>query len=114
MRREKSSSNSNNTVNISSETAASESEAPTAIITIKDRTKDFILYDRKIDMTTVGLQQHHNKNLREISKENALAICDYISVMKTEINLSNNYRKLNLRLLVQLSRFCRNRPFISR
>jgi hypothetical protein len=80
-----------NTVNISK--TASESEA-SSTTTFKDRTKDDILYDRKIDMTTVGLQQHHNKNLREISKENALAICDYLSVIKTEINPSKNYRKL--------------------
>jgi hypothetical protein len=99
-----------NTVNISK--TASESEA-SSTTTFKDRTKDDILYDRKIDMTTVGLQQHHNKNLREISKDNALAICDYLSVIKTEINPSKNYRRLTLVLLVQLSKFRENRSFTS-
>lgn len=69
------------------------------------------LFDRKIDLTTAGLQQYYDKHLREISKENALTICEYIGVMKTEINLSNNYRKLTIRLLVQLSKFHNQRPF---
>jgi integrase/recombinase XerD len=69
------------------------------------------LFDRKIDLTTAGLQQYYNKHLRDISVENASVICDYIGVMKTEINLSNNYRRLTIRLLVQLSRFHNQKSF---
>jgi integrase/recombinase XerD len=72
-----------------------------------------VLYDRKIDLTTTGLQHSYNKHLRVISKENALTICEYIDVMKTEINLSNNYRKLTIRLLTQLSKFHENKAFTS-
>jgi hypothetical protein len=72
-----------------------------------------VLYDRKIDLTTTGLQHSYNKHLHVISKENALTICEYIDVMKTEINLSNNYRKLTIRLLTQLSKFHENKAFTS-
>lgn len=74
---------------------------------------DSVLYDRKIDLTTTGLQHAYNKHLREISKENALIICEYIDAMKIEINLSNNYKGSTIRLLTQLSKFHKNKTFNS-
>jgi hypothetical protein len=69
------------------------------------------LYDRKIDLATAGLQQYYNRHLRIISKENALTVCEYIDIMKIEVNLSSNYRRLKIRLLTQLSKFHDNKPF---
>ena len=72
---------------------------------------DSVLYDRKIDLTTTGLQHAYNKHLREISKENALIICEYIDAMKIELNLSNNYKGSTIRLLTQLSKFHKDKAF---
>jgi hypothetical protein len=65
-----------------------------------------VLLDRKIDDITVGLHSYHNRYLKnQVSSDNALIICNYIMSMKTEINLSDNYRRTNIRLLTQLTRF---------
>src|SRR5918992_1971419 len=72
------------------------------------------LFDRKVDLVTAGLRASHArclKNEREVSRNNALIICNYIMSMKTEINLSDNYRKTNLTLLVQFSKFHNQKPF---
>ena len=64
------------------------------------------LFDIKVDLVTAGLRACHTrclKNEREVSRNNALIICNYIMSMKTEINLSDNYRRTNLTLLVQFS-----------
>ena len=53
------------------------------------------LFDRKVDLVTAGLWAYYArclKNEREVSRNNALTICNYIMSMKTEINLSDNYR----------------------
>jgi hypothetical protein len=76
----------------------------------QNQTQD-ILFDRKVDLATAGIQQYYNKSLRSLSKENTLVVCDYIDAMKIEINLSSSYRKLTIRLLTQLSRFHENKPF---
>ena len=72
------------------------------------------LFDRKADLVTAGLRAYHArclKNEREVSRNNALIICNYIMSMKTEINLSDNYRRTNLTLLVQFSKFHNQKPF---
>jgi len=46
-----------------------------------------------------------------VSRENTSVICDYITAMKTEINLSDNYRKVSIRLLIQFSIFHNQKPF---
>jgi integrase/recombinase XerD len=71
-----------------------------------------VLLDRKIDDITVGLHSYHNRYLKtQVSSDNALIICNYIISMKTEINLSDNYRRTNIRLLTQLTRFHNQKPF---
>jgi integrase/recombinase XerD len=75
---------------------------------------DDSLFDRKVDLVTTGLRAYHArclKNEREVSRNNALIICNYIMSMKTEINLSDNYRRTNLTLLVQFSKFHYQKPF---
>jgi integrase/recombinase XerD len=72
------------------------------------------LFDRKVDLVTAGLRAYHArclKNEREVSRNNALIICNYIMSMITEINLSDNYRRTNLSLLVQFSKFHNQKPF---
>jgi integrase len=74
-------------------------------------TKD-ALYDRKIDIVTEGLEPQYVNRLRTLQPENAITIVNYIQAMRTEINLSDNYRKLNVFLLSDLSKFHNNnKPF---
>jgi hypothetical protein len=61
-----------------------------------------VFFDRKVDLVTTGLQPRYSKYLREISRDNALVICDYMMALKSEINPSVNYRKTTIQLLVQL------------
>lgn len=61
---------------------------------------------RMIEDATEGLSLDcfnflYNRILLE-NKENTLAICDYISSLKSEINPSNNYRKKYHNLTLQI------------
>jgi hypothetical protein len=72
------------------------------------------LFDRKIDLITAGLQPYLNRCLQDenqVSRANALTIYNYIIAMKTEINLSENYRRTTIVLLIRLSRFLQNKSF---
>jgi hypothetical protein len=72
------------------------------------------LFDRKIDLITAGLQPFLNRCLQDenqVSRANALTIYNYIMAMKTEINLSENYRRTTIVLLIRLSRFLQNKSF---
>ena len=84
---------------------------PSASITPHLYSNDHVLFDRKIENITDGLQLQHVKQLKDIHPENALIIVDYIQALKTEINLSDNYRSLNILLLCRISRFCNNKLF---
>jgi hypothetical protein len=62
----------------------------------------------EVDLITEGLQPRYNTYLKDesqISRENALVICDYILAMNTEINPSDEYRKTTIQVLIQLSKF---------
>ena len=70
------------------------------------------LFDRKIDLVTAGLREGHANYLRhQVSQDNALIICNYILAMKTEINLSDSYRRINLKTLGNFSKFHYQKPF---
>jgi hypothetical protein len=71
------------------------------------------LFDRKVDLVTAGLQARYARILKnELSYDNALIICNYITSMKTEVNLSDNDRRMNIDILGQLSKFYDNqKPF---
>ena len=71
------------------------------------------LLDRKIENITTDLLNCHelSKDLHEISLENALAISEFIIAMRTEINLSDNYRRDNIRFLCAFSKYNKNRSF---
>src|SRR5215207_2097522 len=70
-----------------------------------------IALERKLENATAGLRPFFLKALRNISNGNALTIADYILTMKTETNLSGNYRKETIIVLCKLSKFVNNKPF---
>jgi integrase len=69
--------------------------------------------DRKIDLATDGLQPFIFKDITQnVSPENALTIAEYILAMKTETNVSDDYRSLLIKKLSLFSRFSKNKSFI--
>lgn len=50
-------------------------------------------FDSKFESATRGLRPDANRYLQSISIPNALVIIDYITSMRTEINLSDNYSR---------------------
>jgi site-specific recombinase XerD len=67
------------------------------------KTKDPLL-DAKIEEVCTGLQISYVNNLRSISIENNIVtIINYINSMKTELNLSINYRRDLIKLLTRFS-----------
>ena len=63
-------------------------------------------FDGKIEAAIAGLPREYSKLLYKIPKDNALKIADYIISLKTEINLSDNYRKDLIKVLSKFSIFC--------
>jgi integrase len=66
------------------------------------------LLDTKIEDVASGLIPYYSNLLHEVSlsnKENALTIISYINVMRTETNLSDNYRMDLIRLLSTFSTY---------
>ena len=60
--------------------------------------------DRRIDEVCAGLQDSYSNNLRSLSiEDNIVSIVNYISAMKTEINLADSYRKELIKLLCNFS-----------
>ncbi|MFZ0647060.1 MAG: hypothetical protein WAM27_02445 [Nitrososphaeraceae archaeon] len=54
----------------------------TATITLK---KDSLLYDRKLETITEGLPREYTNLLVKISKEDAIAVMDYMISLETEV-----------------------------
>ena len=69
------------------------------------------LLDRRIEETTAGLRPSYAKVLRIITEENTTIIADYISAARTEINLSDHYRKDLIQALSIFSRHTGNKHF---
>lgn len=69
---------------------------------------------RKIENATEGLPSHTlnllHRTLSE-NEENILIICDYIPSLKSEVNLSDHYRKDVITLLCRFSTFFNNVKF---
>jgi integrase/recombinase XerD len=72
----------------------------------KSYASSLLFFDRKIETATAALPREYSKLLYHIPKDNALKIADYIISLKTEINLSDNYRKDLIRVLSMFSTFC--------
>jgi hypothetical protein len=71
------------------------------------------ILDRRIDFATAGVHSYLHRDLTEnVSPKNALTIAEYILEMKTENNLSDNYRVTTIELLSILSKFHKNKVFL--
>ena len=69
------------------------------------------ILDRKIEEATVGLSASYAKQLHSICEDNAATIIEYITAMKSEVNLSDHYRKDLIELLCRFSKYNDNKPF---
>jgi integrase/recombinase XerD len=67
------------------------------------RTKEQL--DRKIRNVTEGLTQGYYRYFTKLSDDDALVIANYILSVKSETNMSDNYRKILIKLLSRLSIF---------
>jgi hypothetical protein len=70
------------------------------------------LIERKIEETSAGLQAAFARHLSSIGEANAITIIEYIDAMKSEVNLSDNYRRDVLEVLCRFSKFNGNKQFI--
>ena len=61
--------------------------------------------ERKIDLITEGLEPLYAKALGNISKENALAIVDFLLNINIEINLSDNHKRNYINILPNYQSF---------
>jgi hypothetical protein len=61
--------------------------------------------ERKIDIATEGLQNHLKHKLQSIHPQQAFTITKYIISMRSETNLSDNYRRLVIIILSVLSKY---------
>jgi hypothetical protein len=69
------------------------------------------LLDRKIEEITAGLPTHCAKQLHSISEVNSVIIVEYIVAMKSEVNLSDHYRRDVIVTLYRFSKFSNDKPF---
>jgi hypothetical protein len=69
------------------------------------------LLDRKIEETTTTLPAHCAKQLHSISEVNAAIIVEYIASMKSEVNLSDHYRRDVIVTLYRFSKYSNDKPF---
>jgi integrase/recombinase XerD len=77
-----------------------------------NRSTDMVIIERKISLATEGLQHYVSNWLRiKTSNENALTISEYVLLLKTEINPSQNYKKIQIQALVELSDYLDQKPF---
>jgi hypothetical protein len=51
------------------------------------------LLDQKIEETSPGIPASYSLHLRSMDQNNAKVIVDYIVTMKSEVNLSDHYRR---------------------
>jgi hypothetical protein len=86
----------------------SSSPTSTSISTIE---RSSPLLEVKIEETCAGLQTSHVKQLHSISQDNAATIVDYIAAMKSEVNLSDHYRRDVVVVLCKFSKYNGDKPF---
>jgi hypothetical protein len=70
-----------------------------------------LFLDRKIDDTAAGLPASYSRLLYSIPVENTVHIIQYILSMKTEINISDHYRKDLIVVLTRFSKYNNNKSF---
>jgi hypothetical protein len=62
-----------------------------------------VLFDRKIEIASEGLISCYYRCFYKMPLKNALTLAAYVISMKSEINLSNNYRREVIQKLSRLS-----------
>jgi hypothetical protein len=77
----------------------------------KSKSSKSALLERKIDETVKGLQASFDKLLHSIDQINAGLIVEYVSALKSEVNLADTYRRDVIVLLSKLSKFTNDKPF---
>jgi hypothetical protein len=82
-------------------------------------TIDTITAERKLENATEGLPSRCLGLLQRMlnipvnsNRDNVLTICDYIQSLKSEINLSNNYRRDVIEVLYRFSTLFNNKSFM--
>ena len=63
------------------------------------------LFDRNIHKVTVGLSPEYYRYFTKLSQDNALVIANFILSVKSETNLSDNYRMILIKVLSRFSIF---------
>jgi hypothetical protein len=59
----------------------------------------------------LGLSKGLTRRLKVIGDDNVQTLCEYIKSLGNEIRLSENYKKLNVTVLVYLSGYHANKKF---
>jgi len=71
-----------------------------------------VIIDRKISLATEGLQRYvKNWLASKTSNENALTISEYVLLLTRDINPSQNYKKIQIQTLVELSDYLQQKSF---
>jgi integrase len=81
---------------------------------ISDTTTLDTIIERKLENATEDLPSRCSgllQRMLHVNRENTLTICDYILSLKSEINLSNSYRRDVIHLLYKFSAFFNNKSF---
>ena len=68
-------------------------------------------FEQRIGDATLGLTPYFSNLLYKLSKENAWSIANYIVSMRTEVNLSDHYRRNIISVLTNFSIFYNNKSF---
>ena len=67
---------------------------------------------KEIGLATEGLQRSVKNWLRiKTSNENVLPISEYVLLLRREVNPSQNYTKIQIQALVELSKYLKQKPF---
>jgi integrase/recombinase XerD len=69
------------------------------------------LLDRKIEETAAGLPASYTKALRSAGENNATTVIEYIAAMKSEVNLSDHYRRDLIEVLSRFSKYNDNKLY---
>ena len=70
-----------------------------------------VFFDRKLEDATSELTPYFSKLLYKMSKENAWIVANYIASMRTEVNLSDHYRRDIIHEITNFSIFCSGKSF---
>ena len=77
----------------------------------KQKQVPHVLLADEITQLILGLPNRYFKAVCNISSVNVITIADYIQSMKTEINLSDHYRRDLISLLCRLSNYNCHKPY---